>query len=283
MADVAGPGLALLSSGLWGTADFAGGVVSRRLPPVAVVAWSQAAGLVGVSIAVLATGAWQGSTAWLGWALLAGASGASALVAFYAALASGTMGVVSPIAALGAVVPVGVGVATGERPTMLQVAGIAVALCGAALASGPDLSASREAPARARPVVLAVLAAVGFGVALVAIGRGSESSTLMTLVGMRATSVAAFAVAAVVLRTVGGVQPRDLAVLGCVGLADAGANLAFGVASTLGLLSVTAVLGSLYPVMTVLLARIVLHERLSRVQQVGVAAALSGVVLLSAG
>lgn len=283
MPDVAGPGLALLSSGLWGTADFAGGVVSRRLPPVAVVAWSQAAGLVAVSAVALATGAWHGSTAWVGWALLAGASGSAALVAFYAALATGTMGVVSPIAALGAVVPVGVGIATGERPSLLQAAGIAVALCGAALASGPDLSASRQAPARARPVVLAVLAAVGFGVALAAIGRGSESSTLMTLVGMRATSVTAFAVVAVAARTVGGVRPRDLPVLAGIGFADAGANMAFGVASTLGLLSITAVLGSLYPVMTVLLARVVLHERLSRVQQVGVGAALTGVVLLSAG
>lgn len=283
MPDAAGPGLALLSSGLWGTADFAGGVVSRRLPPVSVVAWSQAAGLVAVSLVALATGAWQGSTAWVGWALLAGASGASALVAFYAALASGTMGVVSPIAALGAVVPVGVGVAGGERPSLLQAAGIAVALGGAALASGPDLSASRDAPARARPVVLAVLAAIGFGVALTAIGRGSESSTLMTLVGMRATSVSAFVVVAVALRTLGGVRTRDLAVLTGIGLADVGANLAFGVASTLGLLSITAVLGSLYPVVTVLLARTVLHERLSRVQQVGVGAALTGVVLLSAG
>lgn len=283
MPAAAGPGLALLSSGLWGTADFAGGVVARRLPPVAVVAWSQAGGLVAVSLAAVVTGAYRAPLGWVGWAVLAGVAGSSALVAFYAALAAGTMGVVSPVAALGAVVPVGVGLVGGERPAAVQVAGIAVALAGAALASGPDLSASRDAPARARPLLLAALAAVGFGMALTAIGRGSEHSAVMTLVGMRATSVTAFVGAALVLRTAGGVRGRDLPVLVGIGVADAGANLAFGVASTMGLLSVTAVLGSLYPVATVLLARTVLHERLSPVQQVGVVAALGGVVLISVG
>lgn len=273
----------MLSGGLWGTADFTGGVLSRRLPSPAVVAWSQAAGLLVVSAVALLVGAWRGPTDWLVWAVVAGLSGSASLVAFYAALASGTMGVVSPIASLGAVVPVGVGVLSGERPSGVQVVGIVVALAGAALASGPDLSASRSAPSRARPVLLAVVAAVGFGVTLTAIGRGSEHSTLMTLAGMRATSVTAFVVAAVVLGTVGGVRGRDVPVLAGLGVMDAGANFAFGAASTLGLLSITAVLGSLYPVATVLLARFVLHERLSRVQQVGVVAALGGVVLLSAG
>jgi drug/metabolite transporter (DMT)-like permease len=198
---------------------------------------------------------------------------------FYAALAGGTMGVVSPIAALGAVVPVLIAVVTGERPSGPQVAGIVVALVGAAAASGPELRGA----AGARPVALAAFAGVGFGLALYLIGIGSQTSPLMTLVGMRATSVVVFVVAALVLRTVGGLRPRDVGPVALVGLADAGANLAFGVASTMGLLSVTAVLGSLYPVATVLLARGVLKERLSGVQQAGVAAALAGVVLISVG
>lgn len=274
-----GPALALASAGLWGTADFAGGLVSRRLPPVAVVACSQAFGLLFVGVAALITGAYAAPVDWVLWAVLAGASGSLALVLFYAALSAGTMGVVSPIAALGAVVPVLLGLLAGERPSALQVAGIVVALLGAAAASGPELSGA----GRARPVVLAALAGLGFGLALYLIGRGAESSTLMTLVGMRATSVAAFVVVAIAARTTGGVAARDLPSLAAIGAADAGANLAFGVASTLGLLSVTAVLGSLYPVFTVLLARFVLRERLRRVQQAGVMAALGGVVLLSVG
>lgn len=283
MPTVAGPSVALVSSALWGTSDFVGGLAARRLPPVAVVAWSQAVGLLAVVVAALVTGADDGPRTWLPWAVLAGVSGAGGLVCFYAALSTGTMGVVSPIAALGAVVPVAAGLLSGERPSGVQVAGLVLALAGAALASGPDLSAARDSPSRARPILLAGLAAVGFGVALAAIGRGAETSTLMTLVGMRATSVTAFVVAAVVLRSVGGVTARDVPMLAGIGVFDAGANLLFGISSTLGLLSVTAVVGSLYPVVTVLLARFVLHERLTRIQLVGVVAALGGVVLLALG
>jgi drug/metabolite transporter (DMT)-like permease len=281
----AGPGLALLSSGLWGSADFFGGLMSRRLPSMAVVAWSQGSGLLLGLVVATATGAWSDPPGWLPWAVLAGASGALGLIAFYAALAAGTMGVVSPIAALGAVVPVLAGVLSGEQPTALQSLGIVVALLGAVLASGPELRGGGGDPAaarrRARAVLLAALAAVAFGVALLAIGRGAEHSTVLTLVGMRCTSVTAFVVVALALRSVGGVRPRDLPALAAVGACDLSANLAFGFASTLGLLSVTAVLGSLYPVATVLLARFVLHERLLAVQWAGVGAALAGVALIA--
>lgn len=292
-SSVAGPGLALLSSGLWGTADFVGGVVSKRLPAILVVACSQAAGLVAVAIVAVVTGATDDPTGWVPWALLAGVAGAAALVAFYAALAGGTMGVVSPIAALGAVVPVAAGVLAGERPSGLQVAGIVLALAGAALASGPEMSPDPDGGrGGSRPVLLAVLAAVGFGVALLAIGRGAEDSTVMTLVGMRATSVTGFLAAAAVLvlsrglraaREGFGVGRRDLPVLAGIGLADVGANLCFGIASTLGLLSLTAVLGSLYPVVTVLMARFVLHERLQPVQLVGIAGAFVGIGCIALG
>lgn len=292
-SSVAGPGIALLSSGLWGTADFVGGVVSKRMPSVLVVAWSQAAGLLAISAAAVVAGATGDPTGWVPWSLLAGVSGATALVAFYAALATGTMGVVSPIAALGAVVPVMAGVLAGERPSGLQVTGIVLALAGAALASGPELSPGEDGSrGGARPVLLALLAALGFGVALLAIGRGSEDSTVMTLVGMRATSVSAFVLTAVVIvvtrgwgrgRGLVGVRRRDLPVLAAIGLADVGANLCFGIASTLGLLSLTAVLGSLYPVVTVLMARFVLHERLQPVQLAGIAAALAGIACIALG
>ena len=279
MTAVLGPALALLSSLLWGSADFLGGLLSRRRRAVVVVAVSQAFGLVAVLLAAVATHAVRAPLGWLPWSVAAGVAGTTGLVCFYAALASGRMGVVSPIAALGAVVPVLIGMAAGERPTPVQLAGIVVALVGAAAASGPELTGATGA----RPVALAAVAGVGFGLALYLIGLGSQTSPLMTLVGMRATSVLAFVVAALVARTAAGLRPADLPAIAVVGVADAGANLAFGVASTLGLISVTAVLGSLYPVVTVLLARVVLDERLRPVQQVGVLAALAGVVLISAG
>jgi drug/metabolite transporter (DMT)-like permease len=270
---------ALLSSVLWGAADFGGGLVSRRLPAVAVVGWAQAAGLVGLGALALATSAWAGPIGWIGWAVTAGAVGALALIAFYVALASGTMGVVSPIAALGALVPVLAGILSGDLPSRLQAAGMVLALIGAVGASGPELSGG----ASRRSVLLAALAGLGFGVALLGIARGSELNTTMTMVGMRATSVAGFAAAALLTRTAGGIRPRDLPLLAAIGLADAGANLTYGLATRGELLAVVAVLGALYPVSTVLLARYLLHERMLPVQRAGVVAALAGVALLAAG
>jgi drug/metabolite transporter (DMT)-like permease len=274
--------LALLSSLLWGTADFVGGTVSRRLPAPLVVGASQFAGLVAITIVALAAGELSSPPDYVPWAILAGLAGMIGLVSFYAALAMGTMGVVSPIAALGVVVPVVAGLVTGERPAALQLVGIAVAVAGVVLASGPELSGR----AGARPLLLAMVAALGFGVALLAIAKGSETSTLMTLVTMRATSVLVIACALPVvakgasLRRLGRV---DLAVIAAIGLADVGANLTFGLASTRGLVSVVAVLGSLYPVVTVLLARVVHDERLAPVQVAGVAGALTGVALIATG
>jgi drug/metabolite transporter (DMT)-like permease len=270
--------LSLLSSCLWGSADFGGGLLSRRIPALAVVGGSQAAALVAVTAVALGTGGFAGPAGWLPWAVLAGVSGAVGLICFYVALSSGKMGVVSPIAALGVLVPVFVGILSGEHPASLALIGMAVAIAGAVAASGPELRGG----AGARPVVLAVVAGVGFGADLIFIAHGSRTSALMTLWGMRTTSVLAFALAAIVLRSVGGLQPTDLVPLALVGLADVSANLLYALASQRGLVSITAVLGSLYPVVTVLLARWLLKESLLRVQIVGVAATLIGVALVSA-
>lgn len=271
--------LALFSSVLWGGADFFGGILSRRLPALAVVGATQAAGLVAITGWALATGAVDDPRGWLPWSIAAGLAGSAALAAFYAALAGGTMGVVSPIAALGALLPLGVGLASGERPSLLQVVGALVAVAGAVLSSGPEL----RGRAGARPVLLAAGAGAGFGVVLVLIDRGAAYSPAMTLTGMRVTSVTCFAVLAVLTRGVGGLRPADLPLLVTVGVGDVAANLCYGIATTRGLVSLTAVLGSLYPVMTVLLARWLLHERLTRVQQLGCVTALGGVALVAGG
>jgi drug/metabolite transporter (DMT)-like permease len=279
--------LALLSSVLWGASDFLGGLLSRRRAAGLVVGASQAVGLVAITLVALPAGAFDDPTAYLPWAVGAGLAGLVGLVCFYAALASGTMGVVSPIAALGVVVPVLVGLARGERPETIQLVGIAVAIVGVVLASGPELAGR----AGVRPVLLAAVAALGFGLALLFIAEGSRSSTLMTLVTMRATSVsvAALALVVAVRRVSGGRLERhrlrldrpDLLLVAVFGIGDVGANLAFGLASTRDDVSIVAVLGSLYPVVTVLLARVVLRERLGPAQSAGVALALGGVALIA--
>lgn len=276
--------LALLSSILWGGADFLGGTISRRRPAALVVGASQLAGLAAIVLLAVASGAFGDDTGYLPYAVGAGLSGLLGLVCFYAALAAGTMGVVSPIAALGVAVPVLVGLARGERPADLALVGIVVAVVGVVLASGPEISGQ----AGLRPVLLALVAALGFGLALLFIAGGSETSTVMTLLTMRVTSVTVMAVVLVVaIRRVGRdrlvLDRRDTALVAFVGVCDLSANLAFGWASTRGLLSVVGVLGSLYPVVTVLLAQVLLGERLGRLQTVGVAGALGGVALIAAG
>ena len=269
--------LALMSSVLWGTSDFFGGLLSRRRAAYAVVGASQAAGLVAVTIAAVLTGGFGEPLGWLAPSILAAVTGSLGLVCFYAALATGTMGVVSPIAALGAVVPVIGGLVAGEQPSKLAAAGIVLALFGAVAASGPEL----QGRAGAKPVLLAALAGIGFGLAILFIARGSETDTVMTMWGMRLTSTLGFATAGLLARNVGGLTPKDLGPVAVIGIGDVSANLLFGFSSQLGYVSVTAVLASLYPVTTVLLARAILDERLLRIQYAGVAAALAGVALVS--
>ena len=275
--------LALCASLLWGTSDFLGGTAARRLPATGVVLVSQAAALVGLLVVAAATGAFADPAGYVGWAIGAGAIGAVGLVAVYAALAGGTMGVVAPIAALGVVVPVVVGLAQGDRPSPWQGAGVAVAIVGVVLASGPEMRSETGGRRTALPLALAVVAAVGFGLVIVFLAHGAQTSTTMTLLVMRATSVAVLSgLAAGGAVQVGAVR-REIPVLVAVGAGDVLANAALAVATTRGLLSVVAVLSSLYPAVTVLLARAVHDERLGRVQTVGVTAALAGVVLIASG
>lgn len=272
--------LALVSSLLWGTADFLGGTVSRRRPPLSVVGGSQAFGLVGVLTLAAALGELDAPTGYVVWGMAAGVSGFAGLVSFYAALAAGTMGVVAPIAATGAVVPVVVGLAQGEAPGVLQLAGVAVAVVGVVLASGPEMSGRTM---HVQPLLLALVAAVGFGFALVFLAEGAQTSSVMSLVAMRATTVLPLLLLAVVMRSAGGLRPRDAGVLVLIGVGDAAANATYAIASETGLVSVTAVLASLYPAVTVMLARGVHGERMRRVQDVGVVSTLGGVALIAAG
>jgi drug/metabolite transporter (DMT)-like permease len=177
------------------------------------------------------------------------------------------------------VIPLLAGIVAGEQPGTVQVLGVSVALVGIVLASGPELSGG----APMRPVVLAFISAVLLGTSLLGVARGSESNVTMTMLGMRIVTVTIVIAMALVVRSTGGVRLGMLPILAVVGFFDVGANVAFGFASTMGLLSIVSVLGSLYPVTTVLLARFVHKERLRPVQLAGVVAALTGVALISGG
>jgi len=271
--------LALLSSAMWGTSDFMGGLLSRRLPPLAVYGFSQAIGFVVLLVLATVTGGWSADPGYWPWAIAASTVGMVAMLAFYRALSIGPMGIVSPLVAASVLVPVAVALLRGETPTSLQILGILAAVVGILLASGPELSGAESA----RPLILAGVAALGFGGMFVFMAEGSSHDPLMTMTGMRITTMLIFAVVLLKVRTFGGATPRDLIPLAVIGVFDALANVTYGYATTMGLLSTTSVLGDLYPVVTAVLAAILLHERLRAVQYAGVAVALAGVMLISAG
>jgi drug/metabolite transporter (DMT)-like permease len=212
--------------------------------------------------------------------MLAGVGGGIGLAAFYRALSLGTMSVVSPIAACSALVPFVVSVATGERPARFAVLGALVALAGAVLASVEERSATGD---RSRAIVLAVVAAAALGLFVYFLGLGSrQGDVLSTLFGARIGSLAVLGALTLSMRASVRLPKAAVASVAAVGILDVTANALFAFASTHGLLALVAVLGSLYPVMTVLLAHVLLGERLSRAQKGGVAMALAGVAVIAA-
>jgi drug/metabolite transporter (DMT)-like permease len=271
--------LALAASALWGTSDFGGGLMSRKLSPAAAVLISQALAFAGL-IALLPFVAIPSG----GYMLTAAAAGVIAtlsLAAFYRAMADAPLSLVAPITAGGTAIPVLVGIARGERLGPLQLTGILVTLVGIVLASGPEFRSG--VPVRRRALMFAIAAAIGFGVAYTLLALAAGTSVYGTLLCQRIGGL--IALGPVVLRA--GVlrnarlTARRLGALALIGGCDITANGSYALAASRGDLSVAAVLASLYPVVTALLARGILAERLRRVQSVGVIAALGGVLLLS--
>ncbi|MGH3023695.1 MAG: EamA family transporter [Gaiellaceae bacterium] len=277
-----GPLLALGASLSWGVGDFLAGLASRRLPLLTVLVVSQAAGLASIAVVVAARGEGAPAARYLGYAALAGIAGAVGIAALYRGLAVGSMSVVAPISATAAVVPVAAGLVTGERPSAVQGAGIGLALVGVVLASR-DAGTAGRARGVAAGVGLALVAALSFGILLVGLGAASEGDALWATLAMRTTSFALFAGTALVLRPSMALGGRVLPALVTVGLLDTAGNAFFAIASTESLLSVAAVLAQIYPVVTVILARLVLGERIAGWQQAGVAGALVGVTLITLG
>ncbi len=312
--------LALGASVCWGSGDFLGGLTTRRASLWAVVVGSQAVGLAGAAlVVVLLRRPWPGLDAV--WPVLAGgAAGAVAISTFYKALAIGTMSVVAPISATSALIPFAVGLVAGERPAAVQLAGAAVAAVGVllvaseparrgeavgapALPGGPAVepeiavasSAASVRPAggavaprpsrrvRREAIGLALLAAVCMGLTLLGYDAAAQHDPMWAMLAGRASSAAFFAAFLLVLR------PRIVATgaaipgIVTVGLVDTGANGLFALATTQGYLSLVAVLGSIYPAVTVVLAYVFLRERIAPHQLAGVMATLAGVALIAAG
>ncbi|MER5310577.1 DMT family transporter [Streptomyces sp. NPDC002773] len=282
---------ALATSLLWGLADFGGGLLTRRIPALTVVVVSQVLAVLVLGTVVLATGAWTEASPQLWYAVGAGVVGPAAMLAFYKALALGPMGVVSPLGSLGVVVPVSVGLLVGDRPGLLQFAGIAVAVVGVLLAGGPEL---RGAPVQRQAVLLTLVAAFGFGSVMALIAEASTTITglFLALFVQRVTNVLVGGGALYAsVRRGGRALPEGgpqviraaLPALAFVGLADVAANGTYAIAAQQGPVTVAAVLASLYPVVTALAARGVLKERLRAIQAAGAGLALVGTVLLATG
>jgi drug/metabolite transporter (DMT)-like permease len=266
----------------WGAADFLGGLKSRVAATLVVVAVGQFAGLVLVAAVVIARGEGPPEARYLGYGVLAGFAGALGIAALYRALAVGSMSIVAPITATGVVIPVVAGVGTGERPTVVQGLGLAFAFGGVVLAARQKVD-DRAGRRVATGVGVALLAALGIGSFLLAIDAASEGGVPWALLVQRSVCVAIVLAVAAFVRPQFRVGWRNGAPMIVIGVLDMAANALFALASTRGLVSVVSVLASLYPVTTVLLARLLLGERIARTQQLGVAAALFGVVLISAG
>ncbi|MFP3989877.1 EamA family transporter [Streptomyces sp. E11-3] len=235
--------LALATSLLWGLADFGGGLLTRRTPALTVVVVSQCIAVVVLGAIVIATGAWTETGPKLWFAVAAGVVGPVAMLAFYKALALGPMGVVSPLGSLGVVVPLGVGLVLGERPGVLQFAGIGVAVAGVMLAGGPQF---RGAPVQRQAVLLTLVAAFGFGsvMALIAEASVSLSGLFLALFVQRVANVVVGGGALYVSVKRGGrALPEDggmgvirasLPALAFVGLADVAANGTYAIAAQNG-------------------------------------------------
>jgi drug/metabolite transporter (DMT)-like permease len=323
-----------LSSGLcWGAADFFGGIQSRRLPALTVAFWSQVAGALALAVALAIALAVDGArpvVPGIAWGLAAGVASGCALVLFYRSLAEGTMSIVAPISACGAIVPVAAALLTGNQPGTLAALGVLTAIAGVVLVSRPnsvatpalgvvparatatlanpvaapaDLAtpanrAASASPARSgRVVAMALGSALGFGLFYVFVDAGtaasagaagttgSHGSPLWVIAGARMSSLVILSMIALVSRRSAWAlrwPGRRIGAVALVGLGDTGANLLFAYAATTGNLAVVGVLGSLYPVATVVLARWLLGERLSGGQNAGVVLALAGVGLLAA-
>ncbi|MEN3273831.1 MAG: hypothetical protein V7636_2592 [Actinomycetota bacterium] len=274
--------LGLLVAITYGTGDFFGGLASRRNPPTAVVAVSQMIGLVTL-IAIVAIDRGSSPIAHdVVAGAVAGSVGMIGIVLLYRGLANGTMSVVAPITAVGAgVVPFAWGVVTGERPSAIALVGVAAALLAVVLVSAAD--AVDDARATRSDIASALVAGCAFGVVFILLGSTHSESGMWPVLAARAASVTIMTTGVLVARRPIRPVPGSWRVVGVAGVLDVTANALYVLASRHGLLSLVSVLSALYPAATIVLARLVLTERINRTQLLGIGLALTGVTLIAAG
>ena len=268
--------LALGASLAWGVADFAGPLISRTLGALRVLFWAQVGGVVAIGLVVAARGDGPRGAGVL-FAIAAGVCGTSGLYAYYRGMQVGAMSVVAPIAGVSAVIPVVYGIATGDNPSALQIAGVLAALIGVGLASIEHREGQRRIAAG---VGLALLAALGFGLYFPWMHAAGKVDYWWASLIFRTTALLVVAAAVTGARTELRLRPRHLAYAAAAGIGDTVGNVLFAASSAHGLVSLTSVLASLYPIVTVLLAAAILRERIAPMQRAGVALTLAGVVLI---
>jgi drug/metabolite transporter (DMT)-like permease len=273
--------LALLGAASWGTGDFLGGVAARRIHVLAVLVLSQAIGLGGAVVWLLASGDGMPGAGDLLPAAGAGACGAIGLAALYRGMAVGAMGIVAPISAASPVVPLAVDLGRGVSPSAAQWVGI-VAVLGGIVLLARDPGGGRRTPLGAG-VALALVAALAFGLFIVGLDAAADGGVPWTIVTARGTSTALALVLA--LGASVSVRPpaRLVPAIAAVGVFDTTANVLVAFATTKGSAGIVAVLSALYPVVTIVLARVVLGERLDRPRRLGGVLALGGAAVVAAG
>ena len=270
--------LALSASLTWGLADFFGPLKGRKLGALRALVYVQLGGLVAIALAIAIRGKGPAGLNAL-FAIPAAISGTLGLYAYYRGMAIGAMSIVAPIAGISAGVPVIFGIATGDRPSLWQWLGITAALGGVFLASREPGRGGRVAAG----VGLALLAAIGFGGYFPPMHAAGEADFWWASLIFRMTSTSVILAAVAIRRPSLAVSAIEVPLLALIGIGDMLGNLLFAAASTSGLVSITSVLASLYPIITVVLARLVLKERVARSQEAGIALTLAGVALISAG
>ena len=277
--------LGLAAALTYGAGDFVGGLVSRRAPLFSVVLLSQIAGtaLLVASLPFFVDSGPTGSA--LAWGGASGAAGATGVLFLYKGLASGRMSVVAPITSVeAAVAPVVWGLATGERPSALALAGVVIALVAVLLVAGfePSAATTPRTGRLAPGVPEALIAGIAFGAFFILLDGAGDDTSLWPLVGGRSASLTVLTLLVLVRRERISAAPGTRVPIVAAGLLDVAANLLYLLSTREGLLSIVAVLTSLYPASTILLARIVLGERMGRLQVAGLGLAATGVVMMTA-